>query len=159
MAIVHIITYAWDLNLKLYVIETENANKLSVFRRKQKQMYQLPPLQDDNGMEIERGRVEVLVFRRMTTIAMKLLIEFLRQATIPKDDRYYYNAYPDLLRFIKNKVTSDEYYATGMEKFYNFIVEQMFLSLTRPEDTDIRKVKKFLRRYKVPIPKQYEQYF
>lgn len=147
---VGILTVAWHDHAQMHKVEREVANKLSVFRNRTVKSH-------DTEKE---SKIPVLKFRRVTTMAMHLLLDFLKEGVVPDlKDHYYYNAYPDLLRFINEKVTDEEYHSLGFEAFYTAMKEKMFESLKYPEDTNISKVKKAIIKYKVAIPEAYKGYF
>lgn len=148
--VVNILTWAWDDYPRIDTVKKEVANKLSVFRN----------AKVGNHIIDGKGDTPVIRFRTTTSMAMKLLLEFLETGKVPNlEDSYYYPALPDLLAFIKEKVTMEEYCALEFEIFYYAITEKMFLSLTRPDDTNIEETKAAIVKYAVTIPMKYEGYF
>lgn len=147
---IYILTWAWDDYPRIHTVKREITNKLSVFRNHRIERHDTEKVQ----------KMPVLKFRDITSMAMKLLLEFLETRKVPDlNDWYYYNALPDLLTFIKEKVTMEEYCTLNFEVFYCAITERMFVSLTRPEDTNIEDTKAAITKFGVTIPQKYEGYF
>jgi len=148
--VVNILTWAWDDYPRINTVKKEVANKLSVFRNAKVGRHDTE----------EEQKMPVLKFRNITSMAMMLLLEFLKTGKVPSlEDSYFYDALPDLLAFINKKVTMDEYCALGFSEFYYAITEKMFFSLTRPDDTNIDETKAAIVKYAVTIPMKYADYF
>lgn len=149
MSDINILTIAWDNYPRIHKLKKEVAERLYVFKNKRVSIHMT-----------ERGDIEVLIFRKITSMAMELLLEFLNTGKMPSlTDSYFYAAFPDLLRFINDKFTNEECKEFKINEFRVLVELKILYSLTRSEDIDVEKTKKTIKKYKVPITEEYEKYF